>query len=985
MRGITTDRTSALLAVVACALVVCSALAVAPGGADAQQDFTGEVTFDESNGELRVTIENRSSGNFSGQSENVTIEIGETTVEESPDSIRANYNYTVDPGEFANDFRGTSGTGTTVTVRHGENRNFSGRVDIQYAAIGGGSFDNSNTTVRLALDQHFGIGSESQPPVTVDVGGESTNVDAEYRPGESELILNRATLSRAGVLRSPQEITVSGREYVNSDTSVGVSADGTVSAVRLDGEESGVQFSSPFFENGETYVVNVNSAESEWRYVRTVDASGEGIVANSSALAAEETLTLTVEHDSIENNPIVSGETVELTTDTVTGTVTGSVVTFDDDLPFEAENATVWVRNNGTVERSEARLNGSTQNLTIDNPEVLPAGENQTVGLLIQFEDEPSPLYATVTGSVGGQEGDDPGSNPGLLATLLGNDLLVIIGVSVLGVVIVAAGVYAGLAVFGSGGTRLNLFGESSKSQSSNESPAAETATVSFEVVDELAGRTYREADQVIARRNNGTQSGLGSGGAVGSGRNAGRNAGRNTGSRGGPGGVNTGSGERIDLSAGEGDTELSYGEWTFEVVEKNQTVARGSKEIRYDSGGLTHIPLSIEPYTVEVQVTEGPERAPAERAEVTITGDVERWQSRKRTDPNGNVQFEIPRSASRVTFTARTETSQPVEVDYRVDQAVQDGVNLAVGAETGKIVIETRVGERPWPGVDVRLTPVSEDAAAYADEETVTTDSNGRRKGQNLPTGEYEVSAQPQLDGVETTAAVERVTVRNDATTEVTLSIGVSYSIPEAYRDRLGDLRDRIGELTAATNRDVAIPRYYGTVLTSVLDLVDAVESSPERVVEAGISPDATIEALLDATDAGITAVGGAMSERRNVKLFGAAESMPPAEVDWSGTATLDAFLDQVTEGGERDRRALRDRLEETDGVLDQKWDEVNEIAPARKLHDRVGELARETGGIDDELTVVARVYVGICLLDAIEELFEHDALEERLNSGSY
>ena len=984
MKGITTDRTSALLAVVACALVVCSALAVAPGGADAE-DFTGDITFDQSNGELEVRIPNSSTGSFSGQSENVTIEIGDmnTTVEgQSPDSIGANYTYTVDPGEFANDFRGTNGTGTTVTVRHGENRSFSGTANIQYAAIGGGSFDNSNTTVRLALDQHFGIGSESQPPVRVDVGDESADVDAEYRPGESELILNRATLSRAGVLRSPQEITVSGREYVNSDTSVGVSADGTVSAVRLDGEESGVQFSSPFFENGETYVVNVNSAESEWRYVRTVDATGEGIVANSSALAAEESLTLTVEHDGA-GTEVVSGETVRFRTNSVNGSVTRDVVTFNSTLDVEAENATVWVRNNGTIERSEARLNGSKQNLTLAEPEVLPGDRNQ-IGLLIQFDGEPSLLYATVTlQDIGTTE--EPASSEGVLATLLGNRLVKIGIFVILGVVVVAGGVYAGLAVFGSGGTRLNLFGESSKSQSSNESPAAETATVSFEVVDELAGRTYREADQVIARRNNGTQSGLGSGGAVGSGRNAGRNAGRNTGSRGGPGGVNTGSGERIDLSAGEGDTELSYGEWTFEVVEKNQTVARGSKEIRYDSGGLTHIPLSIEPYTVEVQVTEGPERSPAERAEVTVTGDIEWPQSPKRTDPNGNVQFKIPRSASRVTFTARTETAQPVEADYRVDQAVQDGVNLAVGAETGKIVIETRVGERPWPGVDVRLTPVSEDAAAYANEETVTTDSNGRRKGQNLPTGEYEVSAQPHLDGVETTAAVEPVTVRNDATTEVTLSIGVSYSMPEAYRDRLGDLRDRIGELTAATNRDVAIPRYYGTVLTSVLDLVDAVESSPERVVEAGISPDATIEALLDATEAGITAVGGAMSERRNVKLFGAAESMPPAEVDWGGTATLDAFLDQVTEGGERDRRALRDRLEETDGVLDQKWGEVNEIAPARKLHDRVGELARETGGIDDELTVVARVYVGICLLDAIEELFEHDALEERLNSGSY
>ena len=981
MRGTTTDRASALLAVVACALVVCSALAIAPGGADAQQEFDGDITFDQSDGELEVRIPNSSDGDFSGQSENVTIEIGDTTVEgQSPDSIGANYTYTVGPATLAGSFNGTSGTGTTVTVRHGENRNFTGTADIQYAAIDSGSFDNSNTTVRLALDQHFGIGSESQPPVTVDVGDESADVDAEYRPGESELVLNRATLSRAGVLRSPQEITVSGREYINGETTVGVSAEDTVNAVRLGGEESGVRFSSPFFESGETYVVNVTSAESEWRYVRTVDATGEGIVANSSALAAEETLTLTVEHDGA-GTEVVSGETVEFGTNPVTGNVNGNVVTFSN-LGIETGNATVWIRHNGTIKRSEARLNGSTQNLTFDSG-VLPTGENQTAELLINFESEPSPRYATVTLQSGGGDGPPGDNESGIFSGLSRYIIIAVIGI--LGVVVVAGGVYAGLAVFGSGGTRLNPFGGSSKSQSSNESPAAETATVSFEVVDDPAGRTYREADQVIARRNHGTQSGFGSGGAVGSGRNAGRNAGRNTGSRGGPGGVNTGSGERIELSAGEGDTELSYGNWTFEVVEKNQTVARGSKEIRYDSGGLIHIPLSIEPYTVEVQVTEGPERSPAERAEVTVTGDIEWPQSPKRTDPNGNVKFKIPRSASRVTFTARTETAQPVEADCRVDQAVRDGVNLAVGAETGKIVIETRVGERPWPGVDVRLTPVSEDAAAYANEETVTTDSNGRRKGQNLPTGEYEVSAQPQLDGVETTAAVEPVTVRNDATTEVTLSIGVSYSIPEAYRDRLRDLRDRIGELTAATNRDVAIPRYYGTVLTSVLDLVDAVESSPERVVEAGIAPDATIEALLDATEAGITAVEGAMSERRTSSLLEACASMPPAEVDWSSEATLDAFLSQEAEGGERDRRALRDRLEETDDVLDEKWGEVNEIAPARKLHDRVGELARETGGIDDELTVVARVYVGICLLDAIEELFEHDALEERLNSGSY
>jgi hypothetical protein len=144
-------------------------------------------------------------------------------------------------------------------------------------------------------------------------------------------------------------------------------------------------------------------------------------------------------------------------------------------------------------------------------------------------------------------------------------------------------------------------------------------------------------------------------------------------------------------------------------------------------------------------------------------------------------------------------------------------------------------------------------------------------------------------------------------------------------------------------------------------------------------------VTAILDAVEAGIRAVDGAMSERRNVKLFGDCASMPPAEVEWDGEATLDAFLNRVAEGGDHERRMLRDRLRETDEVLDRKWGEVNEIAPARKLHDRLGELARETGGIDDELAVIAQTYVAICLLDAVGGIFDHDALVERLNSGSY
>ena len=84
---------------------------------------------------------------------------------------------------------------------------------------------------------------------------------------------------------------------------------------------------------------------------------------------------------------------------------------------------------------------------------------------------------------------------------------------------------------------------------------------------------------------------------------------------------------------------------------------------------------------------------------------------------------------------------------------------------------------------------------------------------------------------------------------------------------------------------------------------------------------------------------------------------------------------LDRVDDGGDHERRALRDRLRAVDELLDEQWGEVNEIAPARKLHDRVGDLARETRDIDDELALVAQTYVGVCLLDAVEGIFETGA----------
>jgi len=967
----TTGRTSALLAVVACALVVCAALAAVPGGADAQdqQDLTGEVTFQESNGQLSVAVESATNGSFSGGNESVTIDVGGTDVERGPTAPEGGeYTYTVGQNRLADILGGQSGSDTPVRVLYGGTEVFNETVDIRRVALGNSGEFTDDGELRFDVRTTFGVESGAEIPIQVGGQDATATYDNATAPG---LVVDRGTLGTLGVLREPGRITVSGGEtYVRGEVGFDT-ATAPVTATRLS-NASGVTFGSPLFEGGETYVVTASIDSSPGQYVGTADAGEQEIRVDSAALAAESSLTLTVEHESA-GSTIYGGETVEFTAESVTGDVSadGAEIT-NISLP-DGNYGDVWVRVGNGAEQYNATADVENETVELSDPDAVQWPDANQTGILIEREE--SPLYATVTlqSGTGGQGGGQGGS--GLLGALPGGRFLLIGGGAVLGVVVVAAGVYAGLAVFGSGTTRLNPLGGSSKSKASAKSPPSETAEVSFEVVGELAGRTYREANRVVARSKAGGQAGFGGGGAVGS--RGGRNAG-------GPAGVNTDTGQRIGLSGGTGTTELDYGDWVFEVEERNRTVGKRDHTLEYGFDS-DHIALSVAPYAVSVQVTEGPERKPAETAEVSVTTDVERWSSRKRTDRDGRVQFEIPRSASRVTFTAEKSDLRPVESEHRIEQVVQDGVTLAIGAETGGMAIETRVGKRAWPGVEVLITPVSQDAKAYTDEGPVTTDSEGRREVQNLPVGEYEVSAHPQPDGVETTEAVERVTVRDNVMTEVAVSIGISYSIPETHRDRLAGLRERIEGLTAATNRDVAIPRYYGTVLTSVLDLVEAVESSPENVVGEGVPPDAMVEAVLDATDAGITAVEGAMSERRTSSLLEACASMPPAEVAWSGDATLDAFLEQATEGGERDRRALRDRLKETDDVLDEMWGEVNEIAPARKLHDRVGELARETGGIDDELTVVARAYVGICLLDAIEELFEHDDLRERLNSGSY
>ena len=996
MRRNTAARRSALVAAVACALVLCSALAVAPGGVDAQRQFDGDVAFDATSGELTVAVDRRNAanGSFTGDPENVTIDIGGATVDRRADpGNTSTYDYTVGPDELAgvDSLDGQNGAGTTVRVTHTEAGSFNRTVDIQHIVLGGDGTFTDDGSLRVGIVRSFGIATDDSVAVRVEAGSEDRNVPAAYRQdgatNESYLVVGRDTLSDLGVLERPREVTVFGQEpFVGGSVSVDVAGEGVALTTGERLSDGTVEFTSPLFEGGGTYDITVSTGDA--RYLRSIEAGERTIEVDSTAVAAESSVSLTVERN---GNAVVNGKTVEFETRTVSGTADGATITFDS-LPGRVGGANVsavWIETQDGVERYEAGLNTTTRTLTLSNTESLPRADANGTELLVQFEGS-MPLHATVAlQSDGGGGTSGGGANQGE-SGLAGLPIdLGLVEYGLLAILLFGVGVIVVFLVLdriGSDTTNVGLPFGSSNSTAVGESPGVETAEVSVEVVDETTGKTYPHANEVVVRpqdRNKPTQAagsvrGGGPPGSTGPSGSA-----DSTGSV-GVDGVNASDTERIELTAGEGEVELEYGTWIFEVKQNNQTIGQRRHELEYGFES-DHIGLSVEPYDIDVEVTGGPDREAVSRATVEATADAGRWSKRKPTDSEGTVGFEVPRSASTVSFSATYSDLPPAESEHRIEEAVREGVTLPIADGSGAVRVETTVGDRPWPDVEVRITPVSADAKAYTTEGTVTTTSEGHKTVEGLPAGDYEVTAHPNVESVETTPAIERVTVEDGGTVEAELPIGISYTMSAAQRERIEELEGRIQGLATEPDRDVAIPRYYGTVLASVVEVVEDIESAPERAAETGVSPDAVVDALLDATERGIRAVDGAMSERRNVSLFGACESMPDASADWTGTATLGDFLDRVVEGGDHERRALRDRLKAVDEVLDRKWGEVNEIAPARKLHDRVGDLARETGSIDDELTIIAQTYVGICLLDAVEGIFDHDALVDRLNSGSY
>jgi hypothetical protein len=1011
MRG-NRHRSRLVAAFVAALLCLAAVGAVVPQAGAQNGAVDGDIRQTDAGG-LAVEIQN-GTGPFQGQNETVTINVAGASIEQDRAPTGGSYTYQLEAAQLAD--AGTLATddlsNATVTVEHESGANFSRTgLDLRYTRFAdrSGSFTDDGR-LRVGFGVAVGIPEGTTIPVTVAVDGTTADVDGTLSRSDntSAVVIDRGTLDDLGVLDAPREVTVEGRTgYLDGSTTVDV---GNVAAAATTAErDSGrLSLSNPLFVEGRTYVVDGQPANDDGQYLVTVDAASDGeLRLNSSALLVASEIEVTVER---KGKTLLDSETVAVESRALLADPSDDRTTVS--VPALAETgrtvAALWVNTNESgVQHFDASLNTSTGTLSLGESASLPA---DTTALLIEFANGGS-AYATLDSDGGGGDGDTgDGTNAvtgplGGLFQSITSDLFIFAGVAaifvlgiVVGAVVLRRNRRLGLS------PRIPFVGSSGGSSPGTSPDEPPTVNVTVDVVDEQLGDSYAGAEAVVAREveseghnqmsgdarsQSSGLSGTGRPDSPGGRRN--RNRARDGRTGGGiPGstrsqGINTTNDEeRINLTGGEGSTELEVGTWAFEVVEADVTIAR--RQVQLDPGiDRDRVPISVQPREINVRVTGGLDNEPLEGARVRAEPDVGTADPPKSlpTDPNGQAAFRIPRSASAVTFAAEYDDLPGEQTTVQAEHAAKSGATVELTPELGTLSIGTSVGDREWAEVDVEVTPVDGDAVAYAEPGTITTEESAQAR-QEVPVGRYELAAHPQISGLETERSVETVTVEADRTTSVTLSIDATFSLSNAQQKRQAALRDRIEALSSEPDHDVAIPYYYGTVLSAVLDLIDELETSPERALEANVEPGSAVDAVLSAVDEGIGAVEGAMSEWRNIKLFRGIDATV-VEASWQGDVDLETFLDRATEGADHQRRALRDRLAETDEFLDKRWSEVGEIGPARMVHDEIGDLARQSGDVDDELTAVAQAYVGVCLLDAVEELFDHDALRERLNSGGH
>lgn len=405
--------------------------------------------------------------------------------------------------------------------------------------------------------------------------------------------------------------------------------------------------------------------------------------------------------------------------------------------------------------------------------------------------------------------------------------------------------------------------------------------------------------------------------------------------------------------------------------LKKGHYVAKlpGGEEEEVQPGDST-VELRIQPESGTLTVTNDATDGPVAGATATLTLP-DGSTRQETTDENGRVGFEVPGTVDAADC--------ELEVDHERYDTETGPLTDTVRLEplTGELSIQAAIDGEPVPGVNVVLEPADEHVRRTAGTRTESTDDDGVASFGSLPVGDYEARIDFDEGGpvAGTSAAIS--VGRGDDVTE-TIDASFTFELSPARQERIDELHRDISELTPS-NRDGAIPYYYASVLSEMLSAIGRFEDSGVVFLRYNVDPNAVVDALLDAVDHAIGYTRRAMTNKQNVDLFTACQGLRETRTKWTGDVRVDELVAFTADEKANHRREMIDRLEEINDLLGEKRDQVSTVTPARAQYEQVREHAtgrRDTSPIEQR----AHFFVGLKQLDAVEELFEHPELVDRL-----
>jgi hypothetical protein len=433
---------------------------------------------------------------------------------------------------------------------------------------------------------------------------------------------------------------------------------------------------------------------------------------------------------------------------------------------------------------------------------------------------------------------------------------------------------------------------------------------------------------------------------------------------------------ERAKTESGQATLQLSPGTWKL-VVEVGDRQWEDTVEVgRNDPKVKARIDCSRP--KVGVYLEDGGDGAPIPDATVTVDPDGDEV-TEETTDREGKAGVTLPYSVTAASLTVDHPKYTARTRDVSLADDLEKAFDVALERKTGELTVTAKVDGVATADLPVSIEPAEGDGFRAEDRRrSVRTDEAGNATV-SLLVGEYVVSlALPDAQSAQFRTDTSTVTIGAGSRERVSVQATFEWSLPSETRERIRSVRADVESLSDRAGRDVAFPRYYGTVIDAILDLVEDLPANGHRFVRSQQRPAPVARALLDAAEAGVSRVNTAMTTKRNVDMFAACADMPDATVEWRGdAASYDAFFERLDGRSDGD---LSRRLEETKRRIDDERGQLTEVEPATEMWEAARELFQDARRADGDLDRAAKQLLVAALLDAVAATFDREPLRERM-----